>query len=244
MKGFIAILRFTTRLPIPQREDTTERDLIRGIKFMPLAGGVIGVMTALIYRVFYGFDPAVAAVAAVLAEVIITGGLHQDGLADTFDGLYSGKDREGTLEVKKDSRLGTHGVLALTGTLLLKVALVNAIRRPGVLFAAPVFSRLAMVYGAAFSKSARQAGLGCLFINGTSGRDVLVAGLIAAAITLYPIGAAVTAAAMVVTQAIALAAVKLCSRRIGGMTGDTLGALGEIAGLGFLVVYCVVTGIA
>jgi cobalamin synthase len=83
-----------------------------------------------------------------------------------------------------------------------------------------------------------------LFINGTSGRDALAAGLIAAAISLYPVGAAVTAAAMVVTPAIALAVVKLCSRRIGGMTGDTLGALGEIAGLGFLGVYCVVIGIA
>lgn len=244
MKGFIAILRFTTRLPIPQREDTTERDLLGGIKYMPLAGGIIGAVAALIYRALYGFDPAVAAIAAVLLEIIITGGLHQDGLADTFDGLYSGKDREGTLEVMKDSRLGTHGVLALTGALLLKVALVNALKEPGALLAAPVFSRLAMVCGAAFSRSARQAGLGCLFINGTSGRDALAAGLIAAAISLYAVGAAVTAAAMVVTPAIALAVVKLCSRRIGGMTGDTLGALGEIAGLGFLVVYCVVIGIA
>jgi adenosylcobinamide-GDP ribazoletransferase len=244
MKGFLAILRFTTRLPIPQREDTAERDLISGIRLMPLAGGIIGAVTALIYRALYGFDPAVAAVAAVLSEIVITGGLHQDGLADTFDGLYSGKDRERTLEVMKDSRLGTHGVLALTGTLLLKVALIIALKSPEALFAAPVFSRLAMVYGAAFSRSARQAGLGCLFINGTSGRDALAASIIAAAITLYPAGAAVTAAALMVTPVIALGVVKLCSRRIGGMTGDTLGALGEIAGLGFLVVYCVVIGIA
>ncbi|HZX47477.1 MAG TPA: adenosylcobinamide-GDP ribazoletransferase, partial [Clostridia bacterium] len=183
MKGFIAILRFTTRLPIPQRVDTTERDLIGGIRFMPLAGSIIGAVAALTYRTLYGFDPAVAAIAAVLSEIIITGGLHQDGLADTFDGLYSGKDREGTLEVMKDSRLGTHGVLALTGTLFLRVALINALKEPGALFAAPVFSRLAMVYGAAFSRSARQAGLGCFFINGTSGRDALAAGLIAAAIS-------------------------------------------------------------
>lgn len=240
MRKLTAILRFTTRLPIPQGDGAGEEDLVGGIKLLPLAGGVIGVVMGLVYRLLLGFNPAVAAVAAVLAEGLITGGLHQDGLADTFDGLCSGRDREGILEAMKDSRLGTHGVLALTGGMLLKLALVNALGRPEALFAMPVFSRLAMVYGAAFSKSAMQAGLGYVFIKGASGKDALIASLIAAAVTLYPVGVAGTAAATAVILGISLVFIRACSRKIGGMTGDTLGALGEIASLGFLAAYCVI----
>jgi adenosylcobinamide-GDP ribazoletransferase len=239
MKGFIAILQFTTRLPVYRGSLTREKDLISGIKLLPLAGCIIGAVMWLVYRLLHGFDPFSAAVAAVLAEGLITGGLHYDGLADTFDGLCSGKDAEGMLEIMKDSRLGTHGVLALTGALLLKAALVNALGRPEALFAMPVFSRLAMVYGAAFSKSARQTGLGYVFIKGTTGKDALFASLITAAAAFYPIGIAAAVAAVTVTIGGSLVFVRYCSRKIGGMTGDTLGALGELVSLGLLAVYCI-----
>ncbi|MGI6704630.1 MAG: adenosylcobinamide-GDP ribazoletransferase [Clostridia bacterium] len=237
MKGLILVLQFTTRLPIPLSVKTREEDLTGIMKYMPLAGGIIGLAMWFIYRILLAFDLFAAAVAAVLAESVITGGLHQDGLADTFDGLYSNRDREGMLEAMKDSRLGTHGVLALTGSLLLKVALINAIAKPEALLVMPVFSRLAMVFGAAYSKSARPSGLGFVFINGTSGKDALIASFIALSITLYPAGLLCTVAAMAVVPALSFLFIRLCTLRIGGMTGDTLGALGEMASLAFLSVY-------
>ncbi|MDD4708130.1 MAG: adenosylcobinamide-GDP ribazoletransferase, partial [Firmicutes bacterium] len=157
--------------------------------------------------------------------------------ADTFDGLCSNRDREGMLDAMKDSRLGTHGVLALTGAFFLKVALINALGKPEALLVMPVFSRLAMVYGAAFSESARASGLGFVFIKGTTGKDVLIASLIALSITLYPLGLLYTAAMMAVVPAVSLMFIRLCTLRIGGMTGDTLGALGETVSLVFLSTY-------
>ncbi|MDD2574116.1 MAG: adenosylcobinamide-GDP ribazoletransferase [Firmicutes bacterium] len=237
MKGLILVLQFTTRLPIPLSVKTKEGDLAGVMKYMPLAGGIIGAAMWFLYRVLLNFDPFVAAVAAVIFESVITGGLHQDGLADTFDGLCSNRDREGMLDAMKDSRLGTHGVLALTGAFFLKVALINALGKPEALLVMPVFSRLAMVYGAAFSESARASGLGFVFIKGTTGKDVLIASLIALSITLYPLGLLYTAAMMAVVPAVSLMFIRLCTLRIGGMTGDTLGALGETVSLVFLSTY-------
>lgn len=231
------MLQFTTRLPLPHTGDIQEKDLQEGMKYLPLAGSFIGVAVWLFYRIILVFDPIVAAVAAVLAEVVITGGLHLDGLADTFDGLYSNKTGKEMLEVMKDSRLGTHGVLAVAGVLLLKVALVNAISNPGALLIMPVFSRLAMVYGAAFSKSARQEGLGYVFIEGVGKRDALFASVLTLLAAFYFLGFAGAVAVLAVILAVSLWFIEVCSLKIGGMTGDTLGALGEISSLGFLTAY-------
>ncbi len=241
MKRLIVMIQFTTRIPIPHRGHIDEKDLQEGMKYLPLVGLIIGAVMWLSYRLIFGFDPILAAVAAVLAEVYITGGLHMDGLADTFDGLYSNKNKEQILEVMKDSRLGTHGVLAVVGTLMLKAALVNALLWPPALIAMPVFSRLAMVYGAAFSSSARQSGLGYVFIKGVGRNHALLASLLTLLVTLYFLGIVGAVAAAVSMLVISLLFIRVCSTRIGGMTGDTLGALGEIASLGFLVVCSILT---
>lgn len=236
LRGLVEALQFSTRVPIPLNMEIKERHPTGIMKYLTLVGGMIGIIMGSLYGVLLKLDPFVAAVAVVISESLITGGLHQDGLADTFDGFYSNKDREGILKAMKDSRLGTHGVLALTGTLLLKVALINVLRRPGVLFVMPVISRLAMVYGATFSKSAKTSGLGFEVIDGTSYKDALIASLIALCIALWFMGPVLILGIMAVTLGLSLAFVKICTFRIGGMTGDTLGALGELAALAYLTV--------
>lgn len=205
--------------------------------YMPLTGGIIGAIMWLLYDFLYRFDPLTGAVVAILAEGVITGGLHLDGLADTFDGFYSNKGRAGVLRVMEDSRLGTHGVLALTGDLLLKVFLVNALARPEALFVMSVFSRLSMVCGAAFSKSAKDSGLGHMFIQSTKAKDALIAGFIAIFVTFYISGLFIAITAATVMFGTSLIFIRICNVKIGGMTGDTLGALGEVASLMFLTVY-------
>jgi len=240
MKRLILMLQFATRFPVPRLENIEENDLQRGMKYLPLAGVMIGAVVWFSYRIMRLINPLAAAVAAVFTEVMVTGGLHQDGLADTFDGLYSNKNREEMLEIMKDSRLGTNGVLAITGVLFLKVALLYVVSRSAVLLVMPVFSRLAMVYGAAFSVSARQSGLGHVFIEGVGKRDALIASLLTVLVTFYFIGFIGSIAVMAVLLAVALFFIEVCSMKIGGMTGDTLGALGEISSVVFLIVYRII----
>lgn len=237
MKRLVLMLQFATRLPLPYMEDVQERDLQRGVKYLPLVGIVVGLILWAVYRIIFVFDTFVAAVTAVLAEAVITGGLHQDGLADTFDGLYSNKNSQEMLAVMRDSRLGTNGVVAVTGVLLLKVALIHAVSRPETLLIMPVFSRLAMVYGISFSTSARKSGLGYAFIEGVGRADALLASLITIVVSFYFINLMDAIALMALMLAISMVFIEVCRLKIGGMTGDTLGALEEISCLIFLTAY-------
>lgn len=228
------MLQFTTRIPVPVNLEVGSSDYSRGMKLFPLIGFVVGVILWGVYKLLLPLDPLVAAVGAVLAEAAVTGGLHLDGLADTFDGLYSNRRGEEMLRIMKDSRLGTHGVLAVTGVLLLKVTLLNALSSANILLAMGVFSRLAMVFGAAFSISARREGLGFLFIEGVSWKDALLAGLLSVVLIFNFMGIVYIVIAAGILLGVSLVLAGIMKRRIGGMTGDTLGALGEISSVLFL----------
>ncbi len=237
MKRFLLMLQFTTRIPVPVFIQAGEEDFQRGMKYFPVVGFAIGAVLWGLYKFASFFDPIVAAVVAVLAEIAITGGLHQDGLGDTFDGLYSNRTGDRMIEVMKDSRLGTHGVLAVTGIILLKVALINAIASPAALLSMPIFSRTAMVFGAAFSRCAREEGLGCMFIKGVGWKDALSSGLMAGILAYMFTGLVFVSVMEGVLLATAMVFIRMMDRKIGGMTGDTLGALEEISSVVFLFVY-------
>ena len=149
MKSFIMMIQFLTRIPINVNLDISEDDFLQGIVFFPLVGLIIGMFTVVFHYFGYRLGGTfLAAVMAVGAEAFITGGLHLDGLGDTFDGIYSNRSRERILEIMKDSRLGTNGALAIILVLLLKVALIHSIapsRIYGVLLLMPVFSKLCTV---------------------------------------------------------------------------------------------------
>lgn len=235
------MLQFTTRLPIPVQLKVGEEDFHRGMKLFPIIGIIIGSILWLSYRFVFAYDPMVAAVSAVLLEIVITGGLHQDGLGDTFDGLFSNTRGERMVAVMKDSRLGAHGVLAIIGVLLLKVSLINAIGNPVALLTMPVLSRLSMVFGAAFSRSAREEGLGHLFIEGVGWKDALFSGILAGVLVFYFIGITGVIVSEIVILIVTLVYIRIFDNRIGGMTGDTLGALEEVCSVAFLTIYPILT---
>ncbi|PZF79116.1 adenosylcobinamide-GDP ribazoletransferase, partial [Jiangella anatolica] len=119
--GLRAAVAFLTRLPV----GSSPAPLDRAGAWFPLVGLLVGSVGLGVWWVADGLaGPLVAAVAAVLATVIVTGALHEDGLADTADGLWGGSTRERRLEIMRDSRLGTYGALALAGDLLLRVAVL------------------------------------------------------------------------------------------------------------------------
>ncbi|HQJ31558.1 MAG TPA: adenosylcobinamide-GDP ribazoletransferase, partial [Syntrophales bacterium] len=114
MKALLAAFQFLTTIPLPGGKGTGEGDIAGSLPFFPVVGLLIGMAAAAGDFVFsLLFPPGVAAVLTVLLLVLITGGLHLDGLADTADGIFSVRNRERMLEIMRDSRIGTMGVLAV-----------------------------------------------------------------------------------------------------------------------------------
>jgi adenosylcobinamide-GDP ribazoletransferase len=232
-RDLIAGLGLLTRLPVP----------------VAMAGGsaawtwpVVGLVVALLaaaaglLALALGLPPGIAAGGVLLVQVLVTGGLHEDGLADSADGLWGGHDKARRLEIMKDSRIGSYGVLALglvVGMRWQTLALLLP-QGPGPLVAAAVLSRAAMAGVMAALPPARAGGLARSV--GQPDRGVaLVAAAVALGLGLLAVGLAVLPAAL--AAAMAAAAVALVARaRIGGQTGDILGAVQQVSELAVLLV--------
>ncbi|MDI9571366.1 MAG: adenosylcobinamide-GDP ribazoletransferase [Pseudomonadota bacterium] len=240
MKALIAAFRFLTTFPVPGGKGIEEKDIAHSLPFFPVVGLFIGGTAALGDFVFsLLLPPGVAAVLTVLLLVLITGGLHLDGLADTADGIFSVRNRERMLEIMRDSHIGTMGVLALLFVLALKIAALAPLphdRRLGILILMPLAGRAAMLLMlTALPYARKDGGLASLFIRHRSwGHPVfamiftIVTGLILGGGGWLPSPGAglLTALGGIVAATLTVA---LIYRRLGGFTGDTVGAAAEIA---------------
>ena len=128
---FTTALAFLTRLPLP--EPDRPPDLARATRAMPLAGAVIGLGGAAVYGLTgaLGLTPAIAGLLAVATTILLTGALHEDGLADSADGLFAGAEPARRLEIMRDSRTGAYGALALILSVGLRATALAAIAAPG-----------------------------------------------------------------------------------------------------------------
>jgi cobalamin 5'-phosphate synthase/cobalamin synthase len=208
--------------------------------FFPAVGAALG---ALLAAAGLGLSRALplplAAVLVVALGTAATGALHLDGLADTADGLGGGRDAEHALRIMRDHAVGTYGAAALALALLVKAAAIAALLgRPGAAAWLPVagaLSRWVIVPVARFAPSARPDGLGASVAAHVGPLEVVGATVLALGLTIGFTG--VRGVAALATVAVAGAAlVEVCRRRVGGMTGDTLGATGELAEALVLVV--------
>jgi len=230
---FIAAIQFLTVLPLSCR--CNERDLGRSTFFFPVIGLLLGGGMVLINLVFSAFfPPLLTAVLVVIAMLAVSGGLHMDGLADTADGFFSARPRERVLEIMKDSRTGAMGVMAIVSVLALKVAALmsvpNALRWSTLLLM-PLAGRSALVLEMATLPYARpEGGLGMVFAANKSPLDAFWAVAVLGISGYWVLG---TIGLIAAGSAVALTLVFSfwCSRKIGGFTGDTLGAACELAEL-------------
>jgi adenosylcobinamide-GDP ribazoletransferase len=230
--GFAIAVAFLTRIPVTQAV-ATGWPLAEAAWAFPLVGAGIGAVAGLVFLAaqLIGLGDWPAALLGVLAGVLLTGALHEDGLADSADGLFGGSDRDRRLAIMRDSRHGTFAVLALVLSVALRAA---ALARIGDV----VFAGLALVAAHAGSRAllpiamwalppARDDGLGA-----ASGRPrpaaVIVAALIAGAIVAAGLGPLRGVVAFGLAIAAMAAAAAVASRRIGGYTGDILGAFQQI----------------
>lgn len=239
LKRLLLMLQFLTTIPLPIQLDVNEEDYGKGLIFAPVVGLILGGILAGAYYLLSFFFPAlVTSVITLIIYILLTGGIHLDGLGDSFDGLFSNRPKERILEIMRDSRVGSNAVLAVVCVLILEVALLSSMDQQviiGVLILMPVAGRIGSLVGAGFSVYARSGeGLGKSFIECCGVKEVLIGTLIYAAI-FYAIKGAFGVAFSILPFLTALFLVKILSRKIGGATGDILGAVCELNQCLFLI---------
>ena len=230
--GFAVATAFFTRIPIAAPWCQTAQ-LADAAWAFPLVGAGVGAVAAFAFMLaqLLGLGDWPAALLAVLAGLGLTGALHEDGLADTADGLIGGDDREARLAIMRDSRHGTFGVLAVVLSVLLRAAALagigEAIHAGLALIAAHAASRAALPIAMRALAPARADGLGAA--AGTPSAALAVAAFaIGALISVAALGPGRGAVALGFAGAAVFAACVLAHRRIGGYTGDVLGAFQQI----------------
>lgn len=204
----------------------------------PVAGLVIAIVPALVLFLFSGRDPLLAALIALAVMTLMTGALHEDGLADAADGLGGGRDKDHALTIMKDSRIGSYGVVALVLSFGLRAAALAALARYDsaiaalVLAAAAAASRAVMVVHWHSLPSARTAGVAAGAGQPEDGaRNVaMFIGIAVALLLLVPgVGLPGSVLSLIVTGAACFAFTRFVRRKLGGHTGDTIGATQQIS---------------
>lgn len=168
MTPFFIALQFLTRLKIVNQTEWSMEDFGKSVATFPFVGLIIGIFLTLIYFIFSQFlSPMPLMLIIVISEFLFTGGLHADGLMDTSDGLFSGREREKKLEIMKDSRVGSFGVVAFVFIILLKWQLLAAIPTPEfipiILVMMPLMSRYTLILSIRSYPYARKSGMGQAF---------------------------------------------------------------------------------
>jgi adenosylcobinamide-GDP ribazoletransferase len=258
MRSIMLAIQFLTILPVRLRGVVSERDIARSAAFFPVVGAVQGFLLFIsAIALVRLLPPDIVSGFLIALAIISNGGFHLDGLADTFDALAvksSGDpaaDREKRLSVMKDSLTGAIGVVAIVMVILLKFVLIkNVLIFPVplagflILFLMPVFSKWIMVPAMYHGKSARHNGLGKIFIEGISLSIVIFSSALAIFIfsilfNLHSAGISGLRTLLIfglfpAGYLFAHGAVLFCSRKFGGLTGDTLGALSELSEIVYL----------
>jgi len=228
---------FFTRAPVPDWVWGEDADFAPSMRWFALAGAAVGLLAGIVFALAsaVGAPGLAAAALALIASALLTGALHEDGWADVADGLGGGATRERALEIMRDSRVGAFGALALGLGALLKAGALAALSPLGglaALICAHAAGRAAIVLAIASADYARAAGLGAGLDREAAGRALPLALATAALVSLgcglWGLGALAAALAM------GMMVLAWARRRLGGWTGDVLGAVeqsGEMAAL-------------
>ena len=244
--GFLTELRlaasFLTIFPVIDQRPASEEAVARSFAWFPVIGFAIGVaLAAEDWILAHVFARVLRSVLILVSLTIITGAVHLDGLADTADALGAGRDRTRALEILRDSRVGTFGACAIFFDLTLKILALSTLaggRRYAALIIAPTLARFAMVMVGVGIPYLRESGAGTAFLNSQSlgwrRRVAVVFLIIDCAILLSPfrtIGVLALSIALMVAFLIHL----FYRRWLGGVTGDLIGACGELVEIAVLL---------
>lgn len=240
MRTFLLMLIFLTRIPIKSPYKYQEKDLRRGIVFMPLIGLIIGVLLWGLSFLSGSFDTIIISLLVWAVYIWITGALHLDGLADTVDGVFSSSDQGKMLEIMKDSRIGTFGVISIFLLLSFNIILTKELNFIYLLIV-PVIGRSCALLACATGNPARTAGMGKNFIKNSGPREGIIA-------IFFPLLIALTInfkliIAIVIVEVLTLYMISYFKRKLSGLTGDNLGFIIEISQTFFLFSIYLLRGI-
>ncbi|MCK1400723.1 adenosylcobinamide-GDP ribazoletransferase [Bradyrhizobium sp. 4] len=227
---------FVTILPVASSEPAGDGAIARATWALPVAGLAVGLTGALVYAIAsrFGLTSSLAALLALAATALVTGALHEDGLADTADGLGGGRTRERKLEIMRDSRIGTYGVCALILSFGLRWSALAAIANPWAvalaLCAAHTAARAGLPAFMSQVAPARPDGLSAS-AGSPPGRSVAIAFAVGTLALVLALGPGKALVSLILLSLAGLMLARLAIRQIGGQTGDILGAFeqaGEI----------------
>lgn len=233
--GFLILLSFFTRIPIGKRIEYNEENFVKALKLYTLAGAATGFILSLTYLIFNNQKSFLRGLVLTLSYAAITGGIHLDGAADTADGLLSGRQGDKIFDIMSDSHLGAFGVISLILIILSQFVLFSFSSIETV-FMMPLVgkaSTIAACWNKKYAKGTR--GLGTVFVENIDNR-VLLANLV----TLFVFSILSWYRTIIFTACFAAIAVSyfistLIDEKIGGMTGDTCGAITEISQIIFMI---------
>jgi adenosylcobinamide-GDP ribazoletransferase len=229
MKAFISALQFLTIIKI--KNDIDEKYLPPSLIFFPFVGFIIGLFSSIFNMCLsYFLEPLLSDALTVFFIIFLTGGIHIDGVADTSDGIFGGKDKEERLKIMRDKNAGSFGVISIVFVIFLKIFLINSIpenfKFKGLLVF-PIFGRWGIVFSIFFFKYARESGKGRIFFEGINWK------IFAFSTILSFIFVSLSFSYIIILLFFPIAIFsfllgRFFTKKIGGLTGDTLGAINEL----------------
>ena len=239
---FLLMIQFLTRLPMKKNLPCDRKNFRDGTAMFPLIGFIVGGIQWLTYYVCIKVFPVnITAIFVLVVGILLIGCLHQDGFGDIFDGFFSFKgDKAKIIEVMKDSRIGTYAAVSLIFNILIKYAAISFIISKNmslVIIAAPVISRCSTILLALIGKNAKKTGTGNLFVENTSLGHFIISLMITIGLCTWLIGLYNSIIAIPLGFAVTLLLLKLCNSKIGGITGDCLGANNEFVEMTILILF-------
>jgi adenosylcobinamide-GDP ribazoletransferase len=238
LEYFFGAVRFFTRLPVPAWVGHSSEALNRSARYFPAVGLLIGGIGALVYfAAVYFWPQPVAVLLSMAATIYATGAFHEDGLADTVDGLGGAWDKLHILEIMKDSRVGSYGVVAMVLALLGKFTLLAALDGaliPFALLAGHALSRFCSTVLLATMDYVREDLLSKarpLATRLSTGEMLVAAFFVLVALALLPLEKAIVGCLLAALATVWLAA--KFERWLGGYTGDCLGATQQVSEIAF-----------
>ena len=247
MNEFLIGLQFLTRIFVVKQSVWTEKSFGESVKFFPAVGAVLGMLSALVVATINLFSmPIFTGAVGFASLIVLTGGIHCDGLMDSADGLFSGREREKILEIMKDSRSGAFGVVSFVLISALEVStLAELANFSTIQLCAPIIARMMMVVTIGAFPYAKSVGMGKSFAKFTTRRTIIISAA-ETLILLLPLnffGEKLFLCALAAILTAFLTSWRFSSfakSKIGGVTGDIYGAVTILSEMVVMITFLLV----
>ncbi|MCX5696121.1 MAG: adenosylcobinamide-GDP ribazoletransferase [Candidatus Omnitrophica bacterium] len=246
MSSFLLAVQFLTLIPL-KIKDAGEKKIAKAAAYFPLVGLLIGlVLLGINYIIsILNFPSFTSNVILVVALIALTGGMHLDGLSDTADAFLSNKPKDEMLAIMRDPHIGVMGVLSVISVILLKIGLLAALQAPlkiTALLLMCLLSRWSVVAAIFLFPYARREGKAKIFMQGRT-PGIFVLALISVLVFSFAIWQIKGLIALLIIAGFVYLFGRFASRKIGGITGDTLGATIELTEVITLLIVCITRGV-